>query len=274
LTRLPAIVWRQLGGVRLTVVVLLLLVVDCAMGYWSLRGNNTVFAPLNDVGLFPWARTYGMNDLIHTAWFFTLLALLFILAINTFVCATDRVIALFKSRSRFTRPGRFALKFAPHIMHYAVIVILTGYLSSYLFSDVYPSQTLAPGTAITVPGTRVRLEFLSFDYQYYEGKRLEFFEDRVLSPEARLKLSNGVTERTAAISLNRPVRYEGYGVFMKNFAPKKRGRKNISRPYVEVSIRKDPGVSFYFTGMALFSLGLVMYAYQWLFVKAHGEERQ
>ena len=228
--RFCTIAWRRLGSIHLTVIVLLLLAADCAMGYWSLHWNNTVFAPLNEVGLFQWARTYGMYDLMHTTWFFVLLALLFILVINTFICTTDRFVALFRSRSRFTRPGQFALKFAPHIMHYALIVILTGYLSSYLFSDVYPSRTLIPGTAMTVPGTRVRLEFESFDYRYYEGERLDFFKDRVIHPEVRLKLSNGVMTQIENISLNRPLRYEGYGIFMKKFAPQKIKKKRYFMP--------------------------------------------
>ena len=55
--------------------------------------------------------------------------LLALLAINTFVCTTNRVVQLLAAKGSAGRM-RLALKLAPHIMHYGLIVILAGYLAS------------------------------------------------------------------------------------------------------------------------------------------------
>ncbi len=83
-------IWKALGSVDLAVVLLLLLVGDTAVGSLALRFGDNPFRSFNDSGLIDWVQTYGLHNLPETWWFFLLLPLLFLLALNTFVCTTLR----------------------------------------------------------------------------------------------------------------------------------------------------------------------------------------
>jgi cytochrome c biogenesis protein ResB len=266
MTRILSLLWHKLGSIQLTVVVCFLLIADLVIGYFCLDKHAIIFQPLNDVGLYQWAKTYGRHNIAYTGWFFALLPLLAVFAINTFVCTTDRVIALIKSRLMLAHPFRFALRFSPHIMHYALIVILVGYLGSYLLADVYPSRTLIPGGSMTIPNSRIQIKFVSFKPEHYKGSRLAFFANSVIRPNIRLILSDGIKEKVATIAYNRPVTFQGYGVFLKDFSPK--AKMSMSpRVHINISVRKDPGVTLYFTGIIIFIVGLVMYISHWLVMK-------
>jgi hypothetical protein len=264
-------IWRKLGSIYLTVVLCLLLAADLACGYLCLNRRTTLFAPLNDIGLTAWIDTYGRHNLAYTAWFFILLGLLTLLCINTFACTTDHVVGLVRSRASFTRQ-RLLFKFAPHVMHYAMIIILAGYLSSYLFARVLVTRTLVPGTSMILPGTEGRITFESFDPVYYQGDRLPVFRNRVLRPRARLLLTDGDRHQAALLTGNRPVRFKGYGIFLKDFAPKEKEGGMDRRVRIDMNIRKDPGVRFSMAGMLLFSAGLGMYLAEWMLFKKFKKE--
>ena len=254
--------WRHLGSINLTVVLCLLLTVDLVCGYFCLGHHTALFIPLNDMGLIPWSQTYGSHNLLHTGWFFLLLVLLFLLAINTFACTTSRVIQLSQSSGTGGRL-RLVLRLAPHSMHYGLIVILAGYLCSYLFTQVLTSRTLAPGTRLLLPNASGQVSLLAFEPEYYQGKRLAFWKDEVIAARARLQLSDVHGEqREAILSCNKPVRFNGYSLHLIDFAPKSlRGMK--MKPRIDLVVRKDSGVPLSLAGMALFSLGLLLYLYQW-----------
>ncbi len=258
--------WRKLGSIHLTVVLCLSLAADLTWGYVCLNRHATLFGPLNDIGLAAWLHTYGRHNMAYTAWFFLLLALLTLLCINTFVCTTDRVAGLLRARRRFTSLRLF-FKFAPHIMHYALIVILAGYLSSYLFARVLDTRTLVPGHSMTLPATTARITFTGFDPLYHRGDHLPVLRDRVLRPRARLLLTDGESRQSTVLCCNRPVRFKGYGIFLKDFSPKQKGGAMAGRARIDMSIRKDPGVVLYLAGLLLFTAGLAIYLVDWTFFK-------
>jgi hypothetical protein len=258
--------WQKVGSVRLTVVLCLMLTADLAWGYLCLKDRATLFAPLNDVGLAAWIDTYGRHNLMHTAWFFILLGLLAVLGLNTFVCTTDRVAVLLGRRAQIG-PNRLFFKLAPHLMHYALILILAGYLSSYLFARVLDTRTMVPGGSMTLPDTAVRVAFTAFDPVYYQSERLPAFKHRVLQPRARLIVTDQGPAEEKILSLNRPVWAAGYGIFLKNFTPKTASGGMGRRPRIDVSIRKDPGVRLYLAGIVLFTFGLGVYLVERLFNK-------
>jgi hypothetical protein len=149
-------------------------------------------------------------------------------------------------------------------MHYAVIVILVGYLCSYLFAQVLDTRTLVPGVPMRLPGTSAQITLIELAPEYYRNDRLPAFENRVLKPRAVLQLVEGEYTRIAVLGCNRPLRFKGYGIFMKDFAPKKKGGAMNRRERVDLSIRKDPGVGLYLAGLFIFTTGLVMYLAEWM----------
>jgi hypothetical protein len=256
-------IWDILGSIHLSVALCLLLAVDLAWGYICLDRHVTLFAPLNDIGLGTWLDTFGRHNLAHTAWFLILLLLLTLLCVNTFVCTTQRVSKLVRKRERFGMRN-LLFKCAPHVMHYAMIVILAGYLCSYLFSRVLDTRTLVPGKSMTLPGTQAQITFTDFNPVYYHGDHLPAFKNRVMHPNAGLLLSDGEHRQSRILSLNNPVWFKGYHIVLKSFAPKKRGGSMGKRVRISLGIRKDPGVWVYLTGVVLFTLGLLIYLIEWI----------
>jgi cytochrome c biogenesis protein ResB len=264
-------IWSAMGSVHLTFALLVMLVADLGGGFFSLRFHTDLFVPLNELGLQEWITTYGLGYLRHTAWFLILLVLLFLLAANTFVCTTTRIVVLLRYRSSFTSPVRFFLKFSPHVMHYALLVILLGYLSSYLFAVNSTNNILIPGKSIQVPDSDLYVKLESVDIQFYKGNRLDFLQKRAINPEAMLVLMNEHQVQRKRISIIKPVWFEDFSIHLKDFAPKTKGSLN-RKPYVNLIIKRDPGIKFYFTGTVLFIVGLFMYLYQWYFLQTHKKE--
>ncbi len=257
------IAWSLAGGINLTIGLLILLVVDLSAGFICLKSNLSIFIPLNDVGLIAWLDTYGIKYLQYTAWFFLLLILLFLLAVNTFVCTTDKVVILFGNRSHYRSRIKFTLNFAPHIIHYSFVVILAGYLVSYIFALNLPANILLPEKSILIPGTEYKIKLNKLNIEYYKGQRLDFFQDRAINPEAEILLTDkdGITiEKT--VSVNRPARFKGYSIHLDDFAPKSRAGMQ-KQEYANLIIHSDPGIHLYFCGMFLFVVGMLMYLYRW-----------
>jgi len=122
-----------------------------------------------------------------------------------------------------------------------------------------------------VAGTGLELELVAWQPEYYRGDRMPAYTGRVVRPKAVLAVRSGRHSARALLEATCPVRFAGYGIFMKNFGPRKKGGMS-SRVFVEITVRRDPGIWFYFAGMALFAMGLAIYIYEKLLVKkAHGE---
>lgn len=255
---MPALsrIWKALGSINLTIVLCLLLAADVLWGYACINWRSAIFIPLNDMGLFPWIQTYGRYNLAHTAWFFLLLLLLTLLALNTASCTLDRLRQLWAVRASFSA-ARLLVKLGPQVMHAALLVILLGYLASYLFTEV-SSTVLLPGRSHTLPLQAGTITFTGFSHEIYQGTRLELFQGEVIKPQAALLLQNKGQTRSATLGFNLPVRLGGYSVHLDNFAPKKPGGMRL-KERIDVHIRKDPGVFMYLTGIALFCLGLALY---------------
>ena len=174
--------WNQAGSPNLTVVLCGLLTLDLAWAYFGLEKNLPIFAPMGDVGLHKWLLTYARYNFRESVWFLLMLVLLVLLAINAFVCTTERMARLIRRRNWKLR------SIGPHIMHYAVLVILLGYLGSYLFSSGYPGHALKPGARLDLPEGGGQIIFLSAEPIVYHGERMSFFDNYILDPGIRLRL--------------------------------------------------------------------------------------
>lgn len=253
-------IYRFCCSIKLTVVLLLLVVADLCLGYLSLQGNAELFQPLNEVGLRQWILTYGRTQPLSSAWFFILLPLLGLLALNTLCCTGDKLYHLFRSGGgrRFT--NRFCLILSIHLMHLAMVTLLIGYLASYTLSSIYPAITLMPGTTVTVPNTTVTAKLLDMQMIPYSGERLAPFIGRNLNTRAQLVISDGEKEKTATMSINRPAHFRGYSFYLQRFNPTSASGMSSAK-YIIMDIRRDPGVLPTFTGMAAFVAGLLGYLF-------------
>ena len=253
--------WKSSGSMNLTVYTCLALVADLGYGYLCIRRNTGLFSPMNDIGILEWIETYGINNLPSTIWFFILILLLTLLGINTFTCTTDRILALLRVRKNMSLL-RFLFSVAPHVMHYAVMIILSGYLCSYLFSSVTPMKSILPGMSIPLDDSGVKITLQRLELEYFSGKRMPFFQGYAINAKARMIISDGTESKQATLVLNHPIRVKGYTIFLKDFSPhKKSGGMKRASDRIDISIRKDYGVYFYMSGILLFMIGLSFYIY-------------
>ena len=256
-------IWRFAGSMYLTAGLFIMAMADLLMGYYQLKSYPHLFHPLNDMGFVKWAQTYGKGHLIETAWLFILIGLISLISINTFVCTTERVAALLRNQSAFFRKSRFILKFAPHIMHYAILVMLFGYLVSYLSAETHVCNILLPGKSIQIQGSSCVISLDKLHIDYYDKNRLQYMQDRAIQVDARLTIKDEYKAKTRNLSFNRPVWFSPYSIHLKDFAPKSSNGMG-RRSFINLIIKRDPGVKYYFGGMMIFIVGLFMYMFQWI----------
>jgi len=249
------------GGAALAVWTLLGLVVVLGAGYFLFEARPLVFEPLNRLLLWDWIVTYGWGNLGVTWWFFAFLLLLALLVLNTAVCTWQKVAALARGGGQGPRLDWW-LRFSPHVMHAAFIVILASHLFTYVFGLNAQNNVVWVGKEAAVPGADWRIGLEGIENTMYDGDRLAFYRGRAIAQEIKLKLiepDGQVISKTLAI--NSPVWHDGYSIHLKNYYPK--AKKSMpGRPYANLIIRRDPGVKTFFFGTALFAVGLLAYLWQ------------
>ena len=255
---LPLRLWRALGSIRLTVAICFSLAADLGLGYLSLRENLEIFAPMSIVGLLEWIDTYGAANPRHATWFFAMLALLGGLAVNTFVCTTERVFQILRQRCAL---AELPFRLAPHLMHYAVLIILAGYGCSYLFSTSDTGRALRPGERLQIPGTDAALQFHEFAPELLKGKRVEAFDGYVIRPNAQVTIHHEGKTTPAVLNFNEPVHVAGVGIYLAEFLPRKPG-SGMGNTYIKLILRRDPSAVIYRFGMLVFVLGLGLYVFE------------
>jgi hypothetical protein len=254
-------IWDFFGNLTLSVWILPAVAFDAVIGSAIIQIHRPIFSSLNQIMLPDWIINYGLKNLSITWWVFVFLFLLFLLGINIFVCTTNRVAALAKERSSF-------LKFAPHIMHYAFIILLLGHLTSFLVGFNSFDNPIKEGEIIPVPHSnlRIKLEDLKIEYEKKEpaaikkGNKIFLTKDgpkKVSATLGFIKPDQGVERRF--IGILRPTWYRGLSFHIRNFYPKKEGLTGT--PCLNLIIRKDPGLRILIAGAVVFMLGFLPYLF-------------
>jgi len=252
-------IWKFLGKLSLTIWLFFTIAGDLIVGAAIMRDHQTVFSSMERISLPEWIYTYGVASLNITWWLFLLFFLLFILAVNTFVCTTDRVIVLLRKPDSLSRSA-FFLRFSPHLMHIGFVLVLAGHLISHTFdvnllnNIIHKSETIPVGFS----NLKMRLEDLNIEFERKTPfESLEGSPKNVSAILSFIDQEEGIQRKV--ISINRPVWFNGLSFHLKGFYPRSEGSKVI--PYVNIIIRKDPGIRFQGAGVIFFCLGLFMYIF-------------
>lgn len=254
-------VWTFFGSAILSVWVLLGLVLVLCCGYYLFETAPSLYEPLNRLLLWDWIKSYGWHNLGNTWWFLCFLVLLGLLVANTFVCTWQKVLIIARRGNKGSRLD-FALRFSPHVMHVAFIIILASHLVTYVFGLNVQNNLVLLGKEILIPSSEIRLRLDSIKSVFYQGERLAFFKRRALSQAISLSLTNtdgSVVKKVLAY--NSPIWHGGYSIHLKNYYPKAK-TSMPRRPYANLIIRRDPGVKTFFFGTAVFVVGLLAYLWQ------------
>lgn len=259
--RLRQALWSFFGSAMLSVWLLLGLVIVLCCGYYLFETEPTLYEPLNRLLLWDWIRLFGWHNLDNTWWFLLFLVLLGLLVANTFVCTWQKVLTLARRGAKGSRLD-FVLRFSPHVMHVAFIIILASHLVTYVFGVNLQNNLVLLGKEIGIPGSGIRVRLESIESDFYEGDRLAFLKRRALSQKITLSLTDahGSTVKKT-LAYNSPIWHRGYSIHLKNYYPKAK-RSMPRRPYANLIIRRDPGVKAFFFGTAVFALGLLAYLWQ------------
>ena len=149
-------------------------------------------------------------------------------------------------------------------MHLAFMVLLVSMLLSYVAGVNLRNNILTVGRTVELAQTGHKLHLDKMEVEYYQGRRLSFFENRALDQDLTLVFIDPQGRETIRhLGINKPVRYRGYSIHIKNYQPQTKNR--AGRPgWANLIIRRDPGVGGFFTGVGLFVLGLIGYLIQTL----------
>ena len=260
--KLLSAVWSFFGRADLTFYLLLILVVDLCGGFFTFRAHPELFGPLDRLQLLDWIVTYGRFHLDRTWWFFVFMILMSLLVLNTLVCTYNRVAALVRRRRESPERLDYLLRFSPHLMHLAFVVLLLSMLASYLGGVNLRNNVVRAGGTIALAGTDIKLRLDGIKVDFYQGRRLSFYQGRAMDQDLSLTFIDGRgRETTRSLGINRPVWYRGYSVHIKKYQPQSESR--AKRPgWANLIVRRDPGVRIFFAGVGLFILGLAGYLVQ------------
>jgi cytochrome c biogenesis protein ResB len=190
------------------------------------------------------------------------MGLMSLLVLNTLVCTFNRVTALIRRRKEGSGGLDYLLLFSPHLMHLAFVVLLSAMLASYLGGTNLRNNVVRQGGVIQVAGTGFKIRLDKIQVDFYQGRRLSFFQGRALDQKLSLTFIDDQGRETKRdLGLNRPVRYQGHSVHIKNYQPQRENRAD--RPgWANLIIRQDPGVGIFFLGVGMFIIGLAGYLAQ------------
>ncbi len=249
--------WKSFGSIRLSIWLIYALFVDILAGSVIMKHHPKVFFALNDMMLQQWAATYGLKAIQITWWFFVFLSLLFLLTLNTSICSTEKAVATVK---RFHERGiwKLFLRLSPTIIHFGFVLLLLGQLVSHTLGVNSHGNILGIGTTIMAPRSDLKIALKDLKFEFFK-RGSPFLGMRGKTEDVTGILAffdrSGVHER--AISMNHPVRYRGWSLFIEDFYPREKGMKGP--PFIDLVVRKDPGAGLMAAGAFVFGLGLFMY---------------
>ena len=249
--------WRFLGNASLSLWLIYALFAEFLIGSIIMRHHPSLFHALKDMTLQQWVVLYGANSLRATWWFLGALILLFLLALTTTVCGTDKLIATIGAL-RGSGLWRGLLKLSPSIIHLGFLLLLLGQLVSHTVGINLHGNILATSGTITVPGSRMKITLKELKVDFFgKGARFLGMDGSPRDCTGVLSIIDAQGHHDRVISINRPVWYKGWSFFIEDFYPKSRG---VTRsPFINMVIRKDPGIRLMMLGAILFGLGLIMH---------------
>ncbi len=229
-------------SLKTTVWTLLALICIFFVGSYMMPTHREIFSSMNDALLYAWAGRTALDNPWYTWWFFAAVAGLVLLTINTLVCSLQAV------REKWSRSNAL-LRLSPQITHIGFLFILLAHLLGAGWGFKI-SGALPEGAVAQLPEMKeiyLRAVHADFDPRGFP---------RDWSAEVTL-MENKQPVASGTLGPNRPLLYNGIGIYMKSFELE-------PRPYAVLLVTKDPGAIWALVGGVLFILGsLSLLALKW-----------
>lgn len=254
-------IWSLFSSIKITLYLTYAITINVAAGSLILLRNREVFNDIDHMVLADWWMNTGFRHLEATWWIPLLVFLVFLFAVNTLICSIDRLIPLcrfyFRERVENGAEGKeieevskrksFSL-FYPYIAHIGFLIALIGHLVGSVGGYKSYGNLVGEGGAIKVPNSKgMHLILDRFDVRYSGYGYPEEMNSHVRLIEGERIVSEKI------IQVNSPLIYNGLAFYVSDFRQASSGRF-----YVAVDIIKDPGVWVLFTGLFIFSLGVLL----------------
>ncbi|MFZ5453865.1 MAG: cytochrome c biogenesis protein ResB [Thermodesulfobacteriota bacterium] len=264
--------WNFLGNLDLAVILLLAVSLHLLVGYFYFNAFPAVFRPLTHMMLPDWMLTVAWANLQVTWWFFTFLLLMTALGVNSFVCTTDKIAKIITNYASYPNGLRFMIRLSPHLIHYAVLVILVGHLTLVTVGINSQHNILRLDSRVSLPGSPYHLQLKKLDVRYYDKSAMIAYQGRAIDATADIAVADG-RGRTEIIRLrfNQPCWHRGYSLHLDEFLPANKESKR-QEPYVELTIRTGPGIKIFFGGILLFLIGITFYLLQFARIRKTREQ--
>src|SRR3990172_869408 len=255
-------IWNFFASTCLTVVLSILICMTAAWGSVLVIANPGFFQSLDRTVLL--SRLFGLGKQYPslTLWIFVLIFLVFLFAINTFVCTVDRLYTVIKTKS----PFRY---FLPQVVHIGFLVALIGHLAGSLFGFRSYGNIAVKGKVIAVPheaGIFARLDDIDGGFADRGGKRFffgAFYPDLAIDGEGRpysrtnqyrnpyqeIISEDGEKGFLGVSDIGSKVTIGGKTITLLEYA--------VS-PYAVFTINKDPGIAFIIAGSGLLTGAMML----------------
>jgi len=260
-------IWSFFSSIRLTLYLTYAITIDVITGSLVLIGNRDIYNGIDRVVLVDWWLNTGSRHLGVTWWIPLLVFLVFLFAINTLVCSIDRLIPIcrFYFREQIEKvtiggkdmdeedPTLFNKRkslapFYPYIAHIGFLVALIGHLVGSTSGFKSYGNVIAEGAAVEVPNNRGLYLLLDrFDVRMHRYGYPEEMKSYVRLLEENKVVAEKVVE------VNSPLIYKGLAFYASDFQQAPDGRF-----YVAFDVIKDPGVWILFTGLFIFTIGILL----------------
>ena len=138
-----------LSSLRLTFWLLMGVTILFVMGGQYSRSNRELFESLDTTTVQAWLQLTGFRSLHLTWWVLALFCLMFLLGINTILCAQARILELWRRRSG-TPSGKLFILFIPSVIHIIFVLMLSGHLLTFTLGR-YDRIPIQEGSSFSLP---------------------------------------------------------------------------------------------------------------------------
>lgn len=195
-------IWNALGDIRLTFWLLMAAAAVFFIGMFYTSLEFAYFRAMNEVRIQDWimgelpARP-GINW-----WIPLLLALLFLLGVNTVICSINRVAELVRGMK--VLDYRFLLSLLPSAVHVLFIAVMLGHAAT-IAGGSWKRYPIAEGTTITIDESIPPMKVTAIRDSFFPGDSL--LAKRISQTEVRLAHFGGGETRVSYLD---SIRHRGY----------------------------------------------------------------
>ncbi len=195
-------IWNALGDIRLTFWLLMAGAAIFLIGVAYTLMDFAYFKAMNEVRIQDWIIRELPSRPGANWWIPVLLAILFLLGINTAICSTNRVIEILKGRKQINH--RFILSLLPSAVHCLFLVVLAGHVAT-VTAGSWNRLLLVEGAEIIINDSMPPMTVKAIDDSFFPVDSL--LKKRISQTEVTLSPGNG---EDIHLSYLDSIRHSGY----------------------------------------------------------------